>query len=129
MTDQIVVALAQLDFIVGDTKGNTDRIIEYANPPVRESSPGGRCQSSRFPHGPTELGLVPMVNHLLMTFDEFTHGANGIAVALPSRRDDARAWTKCCSQRRFSAGPRLDQLTRRSVSLKETRTPIVVWST
>ena len=27
------------------------------------------------------LGLVTMVNHLLMTFDDFTHGANGIAVA------------------------------------------------
>ena len=30
MTEQLVVALAQLDFVVGDIQGNTDRIIEYS---------------------------------------------------------------------------------------------------
>ena len=31
MTEQIVVALAQLDFVVGDIHGNTDRIIAYSD--------------------------------------------------------------------------------------------------
>ncbi len=30
MTDQITVALAQLDLVVGDVAGNTDRILEYS---------------------------------------------------------------------------------------------------
>lgn len=31
MTDKLTIALAQLDLVVGDVSGNTDRIIEYAN--------------------------------------------------------------------------------------------------
>lgn len=30
MTEQLVVAMAQFDFVVGDTQGNADRIIEYS---------------------------------------------------------------------------------------------------
>ena len=30
MSDQVTVALAQLDLVVGDVRGNTDRIIEYS---------------------------------------------------------------------------------------------------
>ena len=39
MNNTVIVALAQLDLVVGDVKGNTARILESAEKPVTNCTP------------------------------------------------------------------------------------------